>query len=141
MAENKTKPTEASATEFVSSVENLIRRGDAQILLEMFGRLTGMEPVMWGESLIGYGHYHYKYASGREGDYFLTGFSPRKAATTIYIMPGFNQYSDQLRRLGPHRHSRSCLYITRLERVDRAALEEMIVDSVKRMKSMYQWKP
>ncbi len=68
MAENKTKPTEASATEFVSSVENLIRRGDAQILLEMFGRLTGMEPVMWGESLIGYGHYHYKYASGREGD-------------------------------------------------------------------------
>ena len=141
MAENKTKPTEASATEFVSSVENPIRRGDAQILLEMFGRLTGMQPVMWGESLIGYGHYHYKYASGREGDYFLTGFAPRQSATTIYVMPGFKKYNRHLEQLGPHRHSVSCLYVTRLNKINMSVLEDMICDSVQRMQDMYEWKP
>ena len=94
---------------------------------------------MWGESLIGYGFYHYKYESGHEGDYFLTGFSPRKSATSIYIMPGFKQYTDQLARLGPHKHSVSCLYITKLARIDLAVLEGIVTDSVKRMKAMYEW--
>ena len=140
MAEYKTKPTSQSVSRYIDTVDHAVRRNDAKTLLTIFDRLTGLKPQMWGESLIGYGNYHYKYASGREGDYFLTGFSPRKAATTIYIMPGFDLYKDQLRRLGPHRHSRSCLYITRLERVELAPLEEMIIDSVKRMKAMYQWK-
>ena len=140
MSANKTVANTADVSAFVRQVEQPGRREDALKLLEFFDRVIGLQPCMWGESIIGYGFYHYKYDSGREGDYFLTGFSPRKSATTIYIMPGFKQYSDQLERLGPHKHSVSCLYITRLERVDLKVLEEIVSDSVRRMKEMYEWK-
>ena len=140
MAENKTKPAHINVADFVARVESDLRRADAGILLETFARLTGMKPCLWGDSLIGYGQYHYKYASGREGDYFLTGFSPRKTAMTIYIMPGFNSYTSHLARLGAHKHSRSCLYIKKLEQIDLVVLEEIISDSVARMKEIYQWK-
>jgi hypothetical protein len=140
MAENKTKPENTSVAEFVCGIEHVVRRADAEQLLSVFKRITAMNPCMWGESMIGYGQYHYKYDSGREGDYFLTGFAPRRAATTIYIMPGFSSYENQLELLGPHRHSSSCLYITRLARVNLTVLEGIIADSVERMKDKYFWK-
>ena len=142
MAENKTKPTDADVDAFIAGIDHDRRRADSGILLELMGRITGFQPRMWGESMVGFGQYHYKYASGREGDYFLTGFSPRKSAMTIYIMPGFKQYGDLLTKLGKHKHSVSCLYVTRLENIDLAVLEDMIRDSVKRMKIIYpDWTP
>lgn len=142
MSENKTKPSKADVMAFLNAVEQPRRREDGLVLHEMMGRITGMEPVLWGPSLVGYGEYYYKTGAGREGLWPLTGFSPRKAAMTIYIMPGFKQYTDHLARLGKHKHSVSCLYITRLENVDLAVLEEIIASSVERMKTLYpQWKP
>lgn len=140
MSENKTRPTPADVGAFIAGIENETRRADAEVLLQMMRRVTGMEPVMWGETIVGFGQYHYKYDSGRQGDYFLTGFSPRKAATTVYIMPGFKRYGDQLARLGRHRHSVSCLYINRLAGIDMAVLEEIVADALVRMKEIYpQW--
>ncbi|MEZ5811979.1 MAG: DUF1801 domain-containing protein [Rhizobiaceae bacterium] len=137
MAGNKTVPTGADPAAFVEAIDNERRREEARTLLGLFSRVTGYEPQMWGLSIVGYGRYHYKYESGREGESFLTGFSPRKSAMTVYIMPGFKRYGVQLERLGRHRHSVSCLYLTRLEGRDLGALEEMIADSVERMKAMY----
>lgn len=137
MADNKTKPTDADIKAFIESVENERRRNDAKILVKLMKRATSMKPRLWGENLIGYGHYNYKYKSGHGGEYFLTGFSPRKAATSIYIMPGFKPYADQLAKLGKHKHSVSCLYVTRLENIDLDILEEIVKDSVARMKATY----
>ena len=92
---------------------------------------------MWGSAIVGFGSYHYTYASGREGDWFLTGFSPRKQNLTVYIMPGFKQYTKQLEKLGKHKHSVSCLYLKNLDYVDMEALAFMIGDSVRRMREMY----
>lgn len=142
MAENKTMPTDASVPDFIAAVANETRRQDAYLLLELMNRITGFEPCLWGDSLIGYGHYRYKYKSGHGGEFFLTGFSPRKAATTIYIMPGFKQYGPQLAKLGKHKHSVSCLYVTRLSNIDLAVLEDIVTDSVSRMKKLYpDWSP
>ena len=138
--ENKTKPNDASVSDYILSLDSEARRSDSQILLDEMTRWTGMQPRMWGDSMIGFGEYHYTYASGREGDYFLTGFAPRKAAMTVYIMPGFKKYADHLARLGPHKHSSSCLYVSRLARIDMSVLEEIVRDSVERMKAMYPWK-
>lgn len=137
MAENKTQPTGADVDAYLASVEPARRREDSMTLLDLMKRVTGYEPVLWGGSMVGFGRYHYKYASGREGDYFLTGFAPRKAAMSVYIMPGFKRYAAELKRLGKHRHSVSCLYLTRLEAVDLDVLEEIVADSVRRMKEMY----
>ena len=137
MAENKTKPTDADVLAFIANIKNKRRRDDAYVLYDSMGRVTGLEPRMWGDSIVGYGQYHYKYASGREGDHLLTGFSPRKAAMTIYIMPGFKPYGDLLAKLGKHKHSVSCLYITRLDAIDIDVLEQLIGASVDRMKSIY----
>ena len=140
MSENKTKPTDASVSDYVESLQQEARKADSKILLPAMSEWTGMTPKLWGPSIIGFGEYHYKYESGREGDYFLTGFAPRKSAMTVYIMPGFRPYGEQLDRLGPHKHSSSCLYITRLARIDMAVLEEIVRDSVERMKANYPWK-
>ena len=141
MSENKTKPGNADVQAFLQAVEHPRRREDGLVQANMMNRITGMKPVLWGASLVGYGEYYYKTGAGREGLWPLTGFSPRKAAMTIYIMPGFKLYADHLARLGKHKHSVSCLYITRLENVDLAVLEEIISTSVQRMKEMYpQWK-
>ena len=137
MAENKTKPTDADVLAFIANIKNKRRRDDAYVLYDSMGRVTGLEPRMWGDSIVGYGQYHYKYASGREGDHLLTGFSPRKAAMTIYIMPGFKPYGDLMAKLGKHKHSVSCLYITRLDAIDIDVLEQLIAASVDRMKSIY----
>lgn len=137
MSDNKTKPTRASVTKFINAVEHKGRREDAVALLEFMNRITGLKPQMWGDSLIGYGRYNYKYKSGHEGEFFLTGFSPRKAQMTVYIMPGFKQYAKQLTKLGKHKHTVCCLYINRLADIDMKVLEEIVVDSVKRMREMY----
>lgn len=140
MGENKTKQTDLSVSKFIDSIEHEGRREDARILLEFMNRVTGMEPRLWGDSMIGYGKYHYKYKSGREGDFFLTGFSPRKANMTIYIMPsghGLKEYREQLAKLGKHKSSVSCLYVNRISDIDLEVLEELVTDSVRRMREFY----
>ena len=129
MAENKTQKTDASVEEFLASVENNRRREDGLTLLEMMREITGLEPDMWGPSIIGFGDYHYKYESGREGDMFLTGFSPRKQSLSLYIMAGFDSYDDLLARLGKHRKGASCLYINKLADVDMGVLHELVRES------------
>lgn len=137
MVENKTKPTGADVGAFLDAVEPARRREDASRIAELMTRITGFEPQMWGPTIVGYGRYRYRYASGHGGEAGLTGFSPRKAALTVYIVPGFTPYADQLERLGPHTHSLSCLYIKRLDDIDIEVLGEVVADSVERMKVLY----
>lgn len=127
MAENKTVPTDVTVQSFLEAVEHPKRREDALVLDALFRRITGFEPKMWGPSIVGYGGYHYKYESGREGDFLATGFSPRKANLSIYIMPGYQDYSSILARLGKHKLGKSCLYVNKLEDIDLAVLEELIL--------------
>ncbi len=138
MSSNKTVETDASVENFINGVDNEQKRRDSWDLIEMMQRITGHGPKMWGSSLVGFGQYHYQYESGREGDMFLTGFSPRKTALTVYIMPGFERYADLMEKLGPHKTGKSCLYLTRLDRIDRDVLEEMVRDSVEYMRDKYQ---
>lgn len=135
--ENKTVATEMDVAEYLASVADERRRSEAEAVIEMMRRVTGEEPQMWGSSLIGFGSYHYRYDSGREGDFFMTGLSPRKAALTVYIMPGFSEYGDDLERLGPHKLGRSCLYIRRLDKVDPDALEALVAKSYAFMQEKY----
>ena len=137
MAENKTKPTRKSIDRFINSVEPARRADDARLLLPLFKRATGMDPVLWGDNMIGFGTYHYRYKSGRQGDYFLTGFSPRKAALSVYIMPGFKAYQTFLSNLGRHKHSVSCLYLTNLSNIDLNVLHDLVRQSVEDMKRIY----
>ena len=129
MAENKTQKTGASVDEFLASVENRTRREDGFRLLQMMQEVTGLEPEMWGPSMVGFGDYHYRYESGREGDIFLTGFSPRKQSLSLYIMAGFDAYEGLLSRLGKHRMGASCLYINKLADVDMDVLRELVLQS------------
>lgn len=137
-AQNKTKPTECSPGLFIASLENETRRRDAARLLEIFSSATGLAPKMWGPSIIGYGRYHYKYESGREGDFLMTGFSPRKANLVLYILPGYRDMSDILARLGKHKIGKSCLYINKLADVDVVLLEEIIREGVQYMRAKYE---
>lgn len=139
-ADNKTKPTEVDPRDFVAAVEHDKKRADAETLLEFFGRVTGLKPKMWGPSLIGYGRYHYKYESGREGDMLITGFSPRKANLVMYIMPGYRSEAmqDKLARLGKHKLGKSCLYINKLADVDMDVLEEIVRDGVDYVRENYE---
>ncbi|MEZ4767902.1 MAG: DUF1801 domain-containing protein [Caldilineales bacterium] len=133
MAELKTQKNDASVDAFLNSVENDRKREDSFALLEMMKEVTGEEPKMWGDSIVGFGEYHYTYASGREGNWFVTGFAPRKQNLTLYIMAGFDEYDALLDRLGKHSTGKSCLYIKRLEDVDKTALRELIAASVQHM--------
>ena len=135
MAENKTQRTGASVGEFLTSVENKRRREDGFTVLEMMKKITGLEPEMWGPSIIGFGSYHYKYESGREGDIFLTGFSPRKQSLSLYIMDEFDGCDDLLTKLGKHRKGASCLYINKLADVNNDVLRELVQRSFKHSKS------
>lgn len=126
MAENKTQPTEVAVSAFLASVEPRRRAEDGLRLDELFQGVTGFEPRMWGPSIVGYGRYHYVYASGREGDFLATGFSPRKAALSIYIMPGYADFGTILNRLGKHRIGKSCLYVNKLADIDLDVLAELI---------------
>ncbi len=125
-SENKTQPTTVSVAEFIAAVEPEQRRAEAERLDRLFRDATGFEPVMWGPSIVGYGRYHYRYESGREGDFLATGFSPRKGALTVYIMPGYADFGHVLKDLGKHRLGKSCLYINRLADIDEAVLARLI---------------
>lgn len=138
MGEIKTKVTNASVKNYINSVSNPVRRQDGFTLLEMFTRLTGEKPKMWGPSMIGFGQYHYKSErSSQEGDWPLSAFSPRKQSLTLYIMPGFGDYSGLLDKLGKHKTSVGCLYINKLADVDLKVLEQLIKKSYEDSKAQY----
>lgn len=135
MSENKTRPTNQDVVAFLNSVEHKTRREDGLALLNMMVEETGEEAVMWGSSIVGFGSYHYQYASGREGDMPLVGFSPRKQSMTVYIMPGFDEYEDLLASLGKHKIGKSCLYVNKLADVDENVLRRLIRQSVEHMQA------
>ena len=137
MSDLKTRPTGASVEAFIEAVEHPRRREDARTLLEVMHRVTGEEPVMWGPSIVGYGSYHYRYASGQEADWPVVGFSPRKQNLSIYIMTGFEASDALLSRLGKHKTGKSCLYVNKLADVDLEVLETLVRASVAEMKRMY----
>ncbi|SMP23001.1 DUF1801 domain-containing protein [Shimia sagamensis] len=126
MSTNKTAPSDVSPQDFLQTVKPARRQSDALALLDLFQRVSGYPPVMWGPSIIGFGQYHYRYNSGREGDFLATGFSPRKANLVLYIMPGYQDYSAILARVGKHKLGKSCLYINKLDDIDLTVLEELI---------------
>ena len=133
-AENKTKETRASVEKFLNSIKDEKKREDSYKILKLMKQITKAEPKMWGSSMVGFGNYHYKYASGREGEWFLTGFSPRKQSLTIYAMTYLENYPDILKRLGKHKTGKGCLYINKLEDVDMKVLKELITTTVKKLK-------
>lgn len=134
---NKTLPTKASVRKFVDGIEHPTRRSDARTLLVLFKKITGENPVMWGESIAGFGQYHYKYESAREDDMPMTGFSPRKANLALYVMDGFKDRDALLTKLGKHKTSAACLYINKLADIDETILSKLIEKSYKHMKLSY----
>jgi hypothetical protein len=135
MSEAKTKKSDTSVTGFLDAVENETRRTDAQALLNMMREVTGDKPSMWGPSIVGFGSYHFTYASGREGDWPVVGFSPRKRNLSLYIMDGFDEYEGLLAKLGKHTTGKACLYINKLADVDLAVLRELVAKSVEYMRT------
>ncbi len=135
MATLKTQRTTASVSAFVKGVADDVRRKDCQTLVRIMKRAVGTAPRMWGSSIVGFGHYHYKYASGRENDWFLAGFSPRKHDLTLYILSGLDRHDALVARLGKYKTGKSCLYIKRLADIDVGVLEELITESVKHLKA------
>ena len=140
MAELKTRANSASVADFLETVDNPQKRADCRKIAAMMRRATGKRAKMWGSSIIGYGSYHYQYDSGQEGDWMITGYSPRKAAITLYIMPGFSQYDALMKKLGKHKTGKSCLYINKLADVDETVLETLITKSVEQMRKTYPTK-
>jgi hypothetical protein len=130
VADLKTKPTGVSVKKFLDGIEDERKRKDSRAIVKMMEKITGKKPKMWGPSIVGFGSYHYEYASGREGDWPLTGFSPRKQALTLYIMSGFKQYDALLKKLGKFKTGKACLYVKKLEDVDQSVLTELIRRSV-----------
>lgn len=126
MSGNKTKVTDQDVSAFLAQVCPASKAADAQTLDKLFRQVSGFQPAMWGPSIIGYGRYHYRYESGREGDFLATGFSPRKAALSIYILPGYTDFSAILARLGKHKIGKSCLYVNKLADIDLDVLKELI---------------
>lgn len=136
MAENKTRKTTASVAAFIDGIADESRRKDCKAVLNLMKEATGATPKMWGPSIVGFGDWHYKYASGREGDWFLAGFSPRKDSLTLYLLPNLDAHAKHLAKLGKFTTGRSCLYIKRLSDVDQVVLKRMIVDGVKAAKTL-----
>lgn len=134
--ELKTKVNNASVEGFLNTVKDEAIRKDCFEILKMMKQATKEEPKMWGSSIVGFGSYHYKGASGREGDWMLIGFSPRKQNLTLYLMHGFDVHEDLLKKLGKHKTSMGCLYIKKLDDVDKKVLKELVTESVKRMKKL-----
>jgi hypothetical protein len=137
MAGMKTRETDASVAEFIAAVEPGVRRKDATEVLDLMERLSGYRARMWGPSIIGFGSYHYRYESGREGDMCRIGFSPRKSSLVLYIMPGFSGEEEALSKLGKHKTGKSCLYINKLTDVDMEVLEDMVRRALAYMDAKY----
>lgn len=131
MAELKTRENDGNVLNFINSIENLHHKKDSLALLELMGNVTDKPAKMWGKNIIGFGKYHYRYDSGREGDWFMCGFSPRVQNMTIYIMKGFGQYDTFLQKLGKYKTGKSCLYINKLDDIDMEVLEALVRQSVK----------
>jgi hypothetical protein len=138
MAELKTQVTNASVSKFLNAVEDKQRRADCKMVARLMREATGKVAKLWGTSLVSYGSYDYKYASGREGRWFLCGFSPRAQSLTLYIMPGFGEFDSLMSKLGQYKTGKSCLYIKNLDDVDLAVLKQLIDESVKHMRSKYE---
>lgn len=137
MAENKTQPTPASVDAFIAAAQPPERSADARVIRATMERLSGEPARMWGPSIVGFGRYHYKYDSGREGDMARIGFSPRKAELVLYLLDGFPGHAELMGRLGKHRTGKSCLYIKRLSDIDMGVLEELIAASIAEMDRRY----
>jgi hypothetical protein len=135
MADNKTKPTELSVAAFIDAITDPTRRADAKTLVKLMQDAAGEKPKMWGPSIIGFGSYHYRYDSGREGDMPLIGFSPRKTATVLYNIIGVSDSKALLAKLGKHTTGKGCLYVKKLGDVDRKVLEAMVVKSLAAMRA------
>lgn len=138
MAANKTKPTAVSVETFLDSVPDHNKKADALALIDLMRKATGEPPVMWGPSIIGFGSYHYRYESGREGDSPITGFSPRKSSLVVYIVTGFAGADGLLAQLGRHTTGASCLYIKRLSDVDVRVLDKLVRQSVRAVRKKYK---
>jgi hypothetical protein len=136
MAEIKTKPTEVSPAAFIDKVENEQRRKDGHELVSLMKKVTGKSAKMWGPSIVGFDQYHYKYASGHEGDMPITGFSPRKQSLVLYLGPGLED-KKLMSKLGKHKMGKGCLYINKLDDVDRNVLIELVTKSVEKMRKLY----
>ena len=137
MSQRKTMENSADVNAFLDAVDNPRRRSDAKQLLALMRKVTGAPPKMWGPGIVGFGKYHYRYASGREGESLRVGFSPRKQNLVIYIMPGFSDYGEILEKLGKFRTGRSCLYVNKLDDVDLVLLEQLVRESFREMKRRY----
>ena len=137
MATNKTQPTPIKVSEFIAGIEDSRKRADCKELMKLMRETTGKRATMWGPSIVGFGKYHYKYASGREGDFFLTGFAPRKQALTIYIINGFDAHAELMEKLGKFKTGKSCLYVKSLDAIDRAVLKDLVEASVAYMREKY----
>ena len=135
MAETKTKPTNESVKDFLNKISDEERRADSFQVAKIMEEVTGEKPKMWGPSIVGFGSYHYKYDSGREGDWLVTGFSPRKKDLTLYLMMGLAKHSELMEKLGKHSHAKSCLYIKRLSDIHIPTLKKLIKVSVKDLKA------
>ena len=134
---NKTQENDGDVVAFLESVENPVRRADANVILEMMTRVTGLPAKMWGGAIVGFGSYHYKYKSGREGDSLRVGFSPRKTSLAVYIMPGYTDFSEILARLGKHKKGKSCVNINKLADIDMGVLEELVEAGLADMEAKY----
>ena len=137
MAENKTKPTEASVQAYLAAIPDAARRADCEAIVAMMTRVTGASPVMWGGSIVGFDSYHYKYASGREGDAPLAGFSSRKGDISIYLSCEVPPTDALRERLGRHKMGKACLYVRRLEDVDQDVLEQMVAEAAAATRARY----
>src|ERR1043166_3153963 len=134
MAELKTKQTEASVKDFLNQITDKQRRDDCFTIAKIMEDATGAKPKMWGPSIVGFGTFHYKYDSGREGDWLVTGFSPRKNDLTLYLMMGFEQHRELMAQLGKFKTSKSCLYLKRLDDVHLPTLKKLVKASVKQLR-------
>jgi len=137
MSENKTKKNQESVQTFLDTIENAQKKADSEQILQMMQEASGEPPAMWGPTIIGFGEYHYKYDSGREGDFMRIGFSPRKNNLSLYIMPGFSNYQPLLDQLGKHKLGKSCLYINKLDDIDTDVLKQLMDRSLEDMKKKY----
>ena len=133
MAELKTTRNDADVAEFLAAVPDSRRRDDAEAVCALMAEVTGAPPRMWGSSIVGFGTYHYRYASGREGDWAPVGLSPRKQSLTIYLSAGVDRYADRLSALGPHSTGKSCLYVKRLAEIDQTLLRELIREAFREL--------
>jgi hypothetical protein len=134
MTENKTRPTKNSVTAFLNKIADKQVKEDCFALLEMMQKVTGLEPVMWGSAIVGFGNYHYVYESGREGDSILIGFSPRKQNISIYLMGGLKAVEEDLADLGKHKTGGGCLYVKSLDDVNLPVLKRIVVKAFKEAK-------